>query len=94
MFQAFQTTGRACYRVEEVTPDHAEQVGCPDANARILTIAGPMYGYFSATGSQPGRQVRVPAWYSRRGVRVVFVAATGCPSVHDEDASLIDGWAD
>jgi hypothetical protein len=37
-----------------------------------------MYGYLMATGTVPGREVRVPGWSTRRGVRAVFV-----PSVVD-----------
>ena len=85
---AFQTTGRACYQVEAVTPDHAESVGCPGADFRIFGRYGGVYGFFIATGSTPGAEVRVPGWTTARlGIRAQFVPAVLC-----EEDQPIDGY--
>ncbi len=88
----FQTEARVAFRVEEVDTDHAASVGCPTADHRVI---GPntgtvTYGYFMATGREPGHEVRVPGWTSaRRGARAVFV-----PSVIDTASGCVPvvGW--
>jgi hypothetical protein len=87
---AFVTTGTATYPVSPVDASLAEQVGCPTATHR-LEGRETVYGYFMATGTVPGKSVRVPGWSTaRKGVRAVFV-----PAVLDETVdwgSPVDGW--
>jgi hypothetical protein len=78
MTATFHTTRGADYTVEHVDQRHAEYVGCPNSDYRLVGRHGVMYGYLMATGTVPGREVRVPGWSTRRGVRAVFV-----PSVVD-----------
>lgn len=91
-FTTFQTEARVAFQVEEIDFATAEYVGCPEANHRII---GPntgtvTYGYFMATGTTPGQEVRVPGWTAaRKGARAVFV-----PAVLDgwTGTTPIDGW--
>jgi len=86
---AFQTTERSLYLVEQVDADQAAAVGCPGSDFRIIGRNGAIYGSFEATGRTPGREVRVPGWSTRKGIRVLFV-----PAVLDETVNSVpvDGF--
>jgi len=90
-FNAFRTTGTATYGVSPVDAALAEYVGCPEATHRLEGHTGTVYGYFVATGREPGKPVRVPDWTSRKGVRVLFVPA-GPLDETVSWGSVVDGY--
>lgn len=65
--------GTATYDVLGVTPEQAEAVGCPGADVVLVGRLGSTFGNLMATGTVPGKAVRVPGWSTRRGVRALFV---------------------
>lgn len=66
--------GTALYEVTGLTAEEAEGFGCPGADVMLTGRLGSTVGNLMATGSVPGRSVRVPGWTAaRRGVRAVFV---------------------
>lgn len=66
--------GTATFDVRGVDASTAEHFGCPGADVMLVGRLQTVFGNLVATGTVPGRAVRVPGWSKARlGVRAVFV---------------------
>jgi len=84
-YDVFMTEGRVTIEVEAVDTALAEYVGCPTATHRLNSRHGSIYGTFEVAGT--GREVKVPGWPTRKGLRVRFV-----PAVVTNTSPVYTGW--
>lgn len=93
MSRLFKVKDGGLFSVEQVGPEQAASVGCPDATHVLIQTHQQVYGTITPSGRIKGREVRVPGVAGRTfGVRSIFRDAQPKGYATEEERTVLDGY--